>query len=159
MSDAVRPASFPSGPRRSRPKFLPKPAPDLRLLPSRIQRSPIRCKFSHLFPSFFFLLVSWLAYEIIESPARGQSKQQIPAAFFPPFLTIISSHFSYYYRIEYYIKSKSNGNLTKKKRTKGKTQKILRIPNSPPIFHEMCNETTTKMRVGSLRCVNTQRAF
>lgn len=85
VSDAVRPASFPSGPRRSRPKFLPKPAPDLRLLPSRIQRSPIRCKFSHLFPSFFFLLVSWLAYEIIESPPGGNRNNKSLPLFFPPF--------------------------------------------------------------------------
>jgi hypothetical protein len=57
----------------------------LRLLPSRIQRSPIRCKFFHLFPSFFFLLVSWLAYEIIESPPGGHRNNKSLPLFFPPF--------------------------------------------------------------------------
>ncbi len=95
-------------------------------------------------PSCFLLVGQRMK---LQSRRPGAIETTNPCRFFSPFLTIISSHFSYYYRIEYYIKSKSNGNLTKKKGQKEKhnTQKILRIPNSPPIFHEMCNETTTKM--------------
>lgn len=44
VSDAVRPTSFPSGSRWPRPQLLSEPAPDLRLLPGGIQRSPIRRK-------------------------------------------------------------------------------------------------------------------
>ena len=45
VPNAVRPTSLAAGPRRPRTQFLSKPAPDVRLLPGGIYRSPIRCKF------------------------------------------------------------------------------------------------------------------
>ena len=90
VSDAVRPASLSSGPRRSRTKFLPQPAPDLRLLPSGIQRSPIRCEFSAIFPNFFFgRCFVWFRHQ--RSRVKENNKS-LPAGFFWNWLFLHISH-------------------------------------------------------------------
>ena len=69
VSDAMRPASLTSCPRRSRTKFLSKPAPDLRLLPSRIQRSPIWCEFQ-----FYVLLLFLLLLLLKKATLKGDKR-------------------------------------------------------------------------------------
>jgi hypothetical protein len=69
VSDAMRPASLTSCPRRSRTKFLSKSAPDLRLLPSRIQRSPIWCEFQ-----FYVLLLLLLLLLLKKATLKGDKR-------------------------------------------------------------------------------------
>ena len=107
VSDAMRPASLTSCPRRSRTKFLSKPAPDLRLLPSGIQRSPIWCEFQ-----FYVLLLPLLKKATLKGDKRNTSLHIPRVLYFYSKLLLWFHPVAFLvllpYRISY--QSKSNGN-------------------------------------------------